>query len=274
MSPSLPPPPRKLSSSSNTSSSSHRYPKINPNSVAYASVADPSLLDQDDNDDLDHTLANLLGHSHISPQHHPQCRLYNPLNGSSSAGARPLSIASVSSLGSGSYTSYGSNASHSRRVSQALLSPLSPTLSEPHGSYFGTLKEDDECRDTDVSTMTPSNEYDMALAASSMPSCNCCSSARSNSICSSGTTGTGVAAQEDQHKQALFGHHPHRDSISLERLYDCNRLTVLKEHIPSEVRVRLSYHLDECWFLHFAPSGQYMASTGLDHSIVVWKDMV
>ncbi|KAF9090473.1 hypothetical protein BGX27_002255, partial [Mortierella sp. AM989] len=294
MSPSLPPPPRKSSSSSTSSAggTSYRYPKINPNTLN--SITDPSLLDQNDNDDLDQALAQLLGQTNISGSqypyhqyqsqghqtslHHPQCKHYR--TGGAGSGARPLSITSVSSLGSGSYSSYGS--SHSRRISQAPLSPLSPSLSDPtgsclSGSYFGTLNEDDEnkpsvddgeCHGDTASTLdNTSNIFDqsMALAASSFPSCTYCPSVRSDSICSSGT-------QEEQHAHRANNGHRHRDSIH--QLHDNNRLAILKEYVPSEVRNRLSYHLDECWFLHFSPSGQYMASTGLDHSIILWQDIV
>jgi WD40 repeat protein len=56
--------------------------------------------------------------------------------------------------------------------------------------------------------------------------------------------------------------------------FDTNRLTVLKESVPSEVRLRLSYHLDECWFVEFSPDGKWMASTGLDQAVIIWQDVL
>ncbi|KAF9201870.1 hypothetical protein BGZ49_007924, partial [Haplosporangium sp. Z 27] len=289
---SLPPPPRKTTSSNTASSSlapSYRYPKTNP---TLGTISDPSLLDQNDDEDLDQALAHLLGQTHIdgsqspyhinqsqgqqTPLHHPQCK-HHRTNGT---GARPLSIASVSTLSSGSFSSYGS--SHSRRVSQPYLSPLSPTLSDPtgsylSGSYFEAVKEDDESKQiidgenlddasiTIVDNTSSSYEHNMAFATSSYPSCTYCPSVRSDSICSTNTF-------EDQQQHGQQTTQNHRNSIH--QLYDSNRLAVLREYVPSEVRNRLSYHLDECWFLHFSPSGHYMASTGLDHSILIWQDLV
>ncbi|KAF9130893.1 hypothetical protein BGX30_013312 [Mortierella sp. GBA39] len=56
--------------------------------------------------------------------------------------------------------------------------------------------------------------------------------------------------------------------------FDTNRLAALKEFIPSEVRLRLSYHLDECWFVEFSPDGKWMASSGLDQSLIIWQDVL
>ncbi|KAG0295865.1 hypothetical protein BGZ96_010774 [Linnemannia gamsii] len=56
--------------------------------------------------------------------------------------------------------------------------------------------------------------------------------------------------------------------------FDSNRLAVLKESVPSEVRLRLSYHLDECWFVEFSPDGKWMASTGLDQAVIIWQDVL
>jgi WD40 repeat protein len=36
----------------------------------------------------------------------------------------------------------------------------------------------------------------------------------------------------------------------------------------------LTFHLDECWFVHFSPSGEYLASIGLDQSIILWRDLM
>ncbi|KAG9319994.1 hypothetical protein KVV02_002410 [Mortierella alpina] len=306
MSPSLPPPPRKLSSSGGSAPSSARYPTVNPNSLA---ASDP-LLDQDDDDDLDQALAQLLGQSHINSlqntsagvHHHPHCKHHGD--------NRPLSITSISSLGSGSYSSYGST--HSRRVSQAYMSPLSPALSEPSGtSYFSTLPEEvdeacptekdghknDTAADAPATTTTiasattaaastapasvQDHQEDMKMAASSFPSCTYCSSVRSNSICSSGTQDDKAALSNsggsnsnlNNHLRGLgLNHHQHRNSLH-HPFYENNRHAVLKEFVPTEVRHRLSYHLDECWFVHFSPSGKYLASTGLDQSILLWQNV-
>ncbi|KAG0204803.1 hypothetical protein BGX28_003375 [Mortierella sp. GBA30] len=295
MSPSLPPPPRNHSSSISSASGSARYPTVNPNSLAAAAAAADPTLDQDDQD-LDQALAQLLGQSHIHPQqhtppmvhHHPQCRHYG-------AAARPLSIASISSIGSGSYSSYGST--HSRRVSQACLSPLSPTLSEPPfssntsggASYFSTLPEeevdinDNETYPTDrkddnvVSGMAQEQQQqqeEMNWAGSSFPSCDYCSSVRSNSICSSCTPDEKSIIINNNSNYNLWGLDlQQHDRNSMNAFFDNNRQAILKELAPSVVRHRLNYHLDECWFVHFSPSGKYLASTGLDRSILLWQNV-
>ncbi|KAG0079040.1 hypothetical protein BGZ93_000364 [Podila epicladia] len=266
MSPSLPPPPRKLSSPANISNftPSPRYPKINPNHTTEGH--------DDDDDDLDEALAQMMAQSHINihpdhlnQPHLPHCKHYT----------RPHSITSLSSLGSESYSTYGS--SHSRRVSQAYLSPLSPAISEPSASsptssYFASFPNDD----------ASSSSHEDMVASSSFPSCTYCSSVRSNSICSVLSNGQ-QAAEESRSSQYLSPSSPSspkprgfegrktqgRDS----HYYDNQRLEHLRDLVPSVVRTRLSYHLDECWFVHFAPSGEYMASTGLDHSIIIWRDL-
>ncbi|KAG0307707.1 WD repeat-containing protein 26, partial [Dissophora globulifera] len=178
-----------------------------------------------------------------------------------------------------------------RRVSQAYLSPLSPDLSEPSnstGSYFGTVPEGYEYKpgmpETTAPGLLPSPralDHDMSMSTSPSPSCTYCSGMRSNSISS-------VSTQDDI-KSAVAGHSsssgaastigsfntglglqlPNRNS----QYFDNNRLAVLKEYVPSEVRLRLNYHLDECWTILFSPSGQYMASTGLDDAVVLWQDI-
>ncbi|KAG9061681.1 hypothetical protein KI688_007262 [Linnemannia hyalina] len=305
MSPSLPPPPRKLSSSSasgNSAPRSPRYPKINPNSLA---LSDPHHTQTEDDRDLDRALAELLGQSSLASNdnHHnphlPQCKYYTNnsdnyyySNHTTSSG-RPLSITSLSSLGSGSFTSYGS---HSRRVSQAFLSPLSPALSEPsssgHNPFFNTVPESDECLSSSqqqtqdsiavshrTTTGTATIEQDMGMFSSSMPSCTYCSSVRSNSICSSGTTDDKLASPTALYAaQSIHASSPttsiNKNRNSLQMAFDTNRLAALKEFIPSEVRLRLSYHLDECWFVEFSPDGKWMASSGLDQSVIIWQDVL
>ncbi|KAF9927053.1 hypothetical protein FBU30_003515 [Linnemannia zychae] len=65
-----------------------------------------------------------------------------------------------------------------------------------------------------------------------------------------------------------------RDRNSSYQFFENQRRSTLKELIPSEVRHRLTFHLDECWFVHFSPSGEFLASAGLDHSIILWKDLM
>ncbi|KAG0089175.1 hypothetical protein BGZ93_009993, partial [Podila epicladia] len=312
MSPSLPTPPRKLSSSSSISSPSTPRPKVNPNSVA-------STIDDDD-DNLDQALAQLLSqsisdHSYLyqpSQQQYQHCRHR----------ARPQSITSISSLGSGSYSSY-SGGQHSRRVSQAYLSPLSPTLSDHSTSYFSdcaschsatcssraflerdhflstTLEEGEGDYRYLSSDKDKEQQQDMTMAHAAAASCTCGSSVRSNSICS-------VSQEDNNNKISLFTNVPideaslqglglfqgqgfdhsstmvsasstvgrsrqHRDS--LRETFDSNRLASLKEIVPTEVRHRLSFHLDECWFVVFSPSGEFLASTGRDHSVLIWKGL-
>ncbi|KAG0325864.1 hypothetical protein BG000_001644 [Podila horticola] len=300
MSPSLPPPPRKLSSSSSISSPSTPRPKVNPNLVA-------STIDDDD-DKLDQALAQFLGQSSISDlpytyqpsQHYQHCRHR----------ARPQSITSVSSLGSGSYSSY--SGTHSRRVSQAYLSPLSPTFSDhstscPSRSLLErdhfltpTLEEGEGDYKYLSSDKDKEQEQDMAMAHAAAASCTCGSSVRSNSICSvtqednnminkisfdnipigeASLQGLGLfqgLGRPSDHSSAIIasttvGGSQHRRS--LHEIFDSSRLASLKEIVPTEVRHRLSFHLDECWFVVFSPSGEFLASTGRDHSVLIWKGL-
>ncbi|KAF8946035.1 hypothetical protein BGZ47_001473 [Haplosporangium gracile] len=313
MSPSLPPPPRKLSSASASGNSaprsprSPRYPKINPNSLA---LSDPFHIQTEDDQDLDQALAELLGQSSLTANdnsHHnphlPQCKYYNSNSDSyynsnhTTSSGRPLSITSLSSLGSESFTSYGS---HSRRVSQAFLSPLSPPLSEPscsgHNPFFNTVPKSDECPPSSqqptqdsigsdsvsqgVITGTTTIEQDLGKASSSIPSCTYCSSVRSNSICSSGTADdrlaspTAANASQSIHASSATTATKKKSRNSFQMAFDVKRFEVLKESIPSEVRLRLSYHLDECWFVEFSPDGKWMASTGLDQAVIIWQDVL
>ncbi|KAF9375079.1 hypothetical protein CPB97_011704 [Podila verticillata] len=270
MSPSLPPPPRKLSSPANISNPapSPRYPKINPNHTTEG---------QDHDDDLDEALAQMLAQSHInihpdhlSQPHLPHCKYYT----------RPHSITSLSSLGSESYSNPTFSA-HSRRVSQAYLSPLSPAISEPSASsptssYFTSFPNDE----------ASSSSHEDMVASSSFPSCTYCSSVRSNSISSVLSNGQ-QPSDEVRSNQYLSpsspsspmprggfeGRNRSQSHDGNSHYYDNQRLAQVRDLVPTVVRTRLSYHLDECWFVHFSPSGEYMASTGLDHSIVVWRDM-
>ncbi|KAG0281446.1 hypothetical protein BGZ95_003481 [Linnemannia exigua] len=101
-------------------------------------------------------------------------------------------------------------------------------------------------------------EQDMAMAGPLLPPCSYCSSVRSNSISS---------IIDDTHNQV-------RDRNSTYQYYEQQRQSVLRDLVPSEVRHRLTFHLDECWFVHFSPSGEYLASIGLDQSIILWRDLM
>ncbi|KAG0025177.1 hypothetical protein BGZ82_010159, partial [Podila clonocystis] len=308
MSPSLPPPPRKLSSSSSISSPSTPRPTVNPNSVA-------STLDGHDDDKLDQALAQLLGQSSISDLPYP----YQPSQQHYQHRTRPQSITSVSSLGSGSYSSYSGGA-HSRRVSQAYLSPLSPTLSDHSTSYFSdcaschsatcpsraflerdhflspTLEEGEGDYKYLSSDKEQEQEQDMAMAHAAAASCTCGSSVRSNSICSisqednilnkisldnvptgeASLQGLGLFQGSSDHSSTMVASTivgGSRQRNSLQEIFDSNRLASLKEIVPTEVRHRLSFHLDECWFVVFSPTGEFLASTGRDHSVLIWKDL-
>ncbi|KAF9127156.1 hypothetical protein BGW39_006080 [Mortierella sp. 14UC] len=98
----------------------------------------------------------------------------------------------------------------------------------------------------------------MAMAGPLVPSCSYCSSVRSNSISS---------IMDDTHSQA-------RDRNSTYQYFEQQRRNALRDVVPSEVRHRLTFHLDECWFVHFSPSGEYLASIGLDQSIILWRDLM
>jgi WD40 repeat protein len=56
--------------------------------------------------------------------------------------------------------------------------------------------------------------------------------------------------------------------------YENQRRDALRELVPNVVRQRLTFHLDECWFVHFSPSAQYLASAGLDFSVILWQDVM
>ncbi|KAF9922035.1 WD repeat-containing protein 26 [Linnemannia zychae] len=299
MSPSLPPPPRKLSSSSASGNSASRYPKINPNSLALA-ASDPLLNQSEEDQDLDRALAELLGQSTLSTDHHPndhhpQCRYYTSslsipdysdsyYNGSNTTSSgRPLSITSLSSLGSGSFTSYGT---HSRRVSQAFLSPLSPALSEPssanHNPFFNTVPEHDECsppQDSDTvsetTTATATHEQAMRMGPSLIPLCTYCARMQMNSVYGSGTADSkGLNSSSNSGSTIASPTTKANNRKSFQMAFDTNRLVALREFVPSEVRLRLTYHLDECWFAQFSPDGKMMASTGLDQSIIIWQNVL
>ncbi|KAF9167908.1 hypothetical protein BGX20_011462 [Mortierella sp. AD010] len=94
------------------------------------------------------------------------------------------------------------------------------------------------------------SEQSMGDAAGYLPSCSYCSSVRSDSV-------TSILSPEASAQS-----------------FESNRLERLRALVPSEVRRRISFHLDECWFVLFSPSAEYMASIGCDHSVVVWKDLM
>ncbi|KAF9575267.1 hypothetical protein BGW38_008242, partial [Lunasporangiospora selenospora] len=275
---SLPPPPRKHSSSTH----GHRIPKVNPKCLA-TDTAVPT----NDEHDLDEALAHLLNRStldaDLSSAHHPHlphCRYYSgPHSPSSSLDSEPHSI--CGSVG-------GVNA---RRASQAYLSPLSPAASDLSTAttattatatavscYFTAQAHSTRpchtCHSYSCTAVAMGEECDYAarsetaeLDQASTTPCPYCSSARSNSICS-------AMSQEDRQQQHHHQHqHPRSQSISMMPIYDPCSIETMRSLVPSEVRRRMSYHLDECWFVHFSPSGEYLASIGRDHNINLWQDM-
>ncbi|KAG9072511.1 hypothetical protein KI688_000282 [Linnemannia hyalina] len=102
------------------------------------------------------------------------------------------------------------------------------------------------------------HDQDMALAGPMLPSCSYCSSARSNSISN---------IMEETHNQL-------RERDSAYQCLEGQRRDALQNLVPSEVRHRLTFHMDECWFVHFSPSGQYLASVGLDQVVIIWQDLM
>ncbi|KAF9112513.1 hypothetical protein BGX27_003270 [Mortierella sp. AM989] len=262
MSFSLPPPRRTTSTGLNA-----RRPKVNPIAAA---VMELSLDPQSEEQDAD-TLANLLSQSHIHsdyfPQHLPQCRHYT----------RPRSITSTSSLSSESYSIYGSSQC-GRKTSQEPRSPPLSEVTEPISSpssricsnchtpscpSLAIFEEGDKatkfCQRRALSiSEDDGNEQYMADAAGYFPTCSYCSSIRSDSVSS--------IPEEQQHHNANVDRNP--------QLTECQRVEHLHTLVPGEIRRRLSFHLDECWFVHFSPSAEYMASIGRDYSIVVWKDLM
>ncbi|KAG9325708.1 hypothetical protein KVV02_006211, partial [Mortierella alpina] len=63
-------------------------------------------------------------------------------------------------------------------------------------------------------------------------------------------------------------------SIKTDALFCQQRMSNLRAMVPQVVRRRLNYHLDECWFVHFSPSGEFLASIGLDQTIALWHDIM
>ncbi|KAF9366229.1 hypothetical protein BGX34_004918 [Mortierella sp. NVP85] len=101
-------------------------------------------------------------------------------------------------------------------------------------------------------------EQSMSDVGGSFLSCSYCSSVRSSSVAS---------LDDGQHHLHLHQQTPK------EHLFDNQRMEHLKNLVPTEVRRKLSFHVDECWFVHFSPSGEYLASIGLDYSIVLWRNL-
>ncbi|KAG0252426.1 hypothetical protein DFQ27_008085, partial [Actinomortierella ambigua] len=68
----------------------------------------------------------------------------------------------------------------------------------------------------------------------------------------------------------------HRNSLHLfeDQAEPAVSLEALKALVPSQIRCRLAYHLDECWLVEFSPSGEYLASTGPDQVVILWGDLL
>lgn len=275
---SLSPPPRRATSTGVAT----RRPMVNPNSLALA-AREASTVDPQDCEEVDKALAQLLSQAHIVHPDHlhqphlPQCRHYT----------RPRSITSISSLGSEPHSTY--TGSQNRRTTHAPRSPLFPDLNggEPTPSatsmYFSThasarpcpschsyacpslsiCEDDDEkavpfCQrgNSRMKSLFIDDEAEQSMSdvGGSFLSCSYCSSVRSNSV-----------ASLDDNQQ----HHSHQQPTNREH----DRMDHLKNLVPTEVRQKLSVHVDECWFVHFSPSAEYMSSIGLDYSIILWRNL-
>ncbi|KAF9976435.1 hypothetical protein BGZ73_008570 [Actinomortierella ambigua] len=68
----------------------------------------------------------------------------------------------------------------------------------------------------------------------------------------------------------------HRNSLHLyeDQAEPTASLEALKALVPSQVRCRLAFHLDECWLVEFSPSGEYLASAGADNVVMLWGDLM
>ncbi|KAG0360597.1 WD repeat-containing protein 26 [Gamsiella multidivaricata] len=60
----------------------------------------------------------------------------------------------------------------------------------------------------------------------------------------------------------------------VENLCDSERMAHMRSLVPRMVRRRINHHFDECWYVRFSPSGEYMASIGLDQVIHIWKNIM
>ncbi|KAK5828550.1 WD40-repeat-containing domain protein [Linnemannia elongata] len=231
---SLSPPPRKQSLSSPQRSPSARYPKINTNAL---SAAYPSI--KEDDQDVEKDLANFFASTSLT----------TPTSSSSSSTSptplpdrnhytRPSSIATFYSPVDPSDSSWSSK-----------TSPQPCPLGHHHHLHHHELD----------GTQNGGHEQDMALAGPMLPSCSYCSSARSNSISS---------IMEETHSSQI------RERNSAYQCLEGKRRDALRDLVPSEVRHRLTFHLDECWFVHFSPSGQYLVSVGLDQVLIIWQDLM
>ncbi|KAF8944502.1 WD repeat-containing protein 26 [Haplosporangium gracile] len=65
-----------------------------------------------------------------------------------------------------------------------------------------------------------------------------------------------------------------RERNSTYQYFEGKHRDALRDLVPSEVRHRLTFHLDECWFVHFSPSAQYLVSVGLDQAVIIWRDLM
>ncbi|KAF9904479.1 hypothetical protein BX616_001280, partial [Lobosporangium transversale] len=267
---------------------------------------DKALLELLSNTCLDHGQDRDYIRQHFSNHyHHPQCKFYTR--------RRSITSDSSLGSGSEIYSTSTGGSQENQRTSQATHSPLFPELSAepiPAASpllatspmYFNSsnnnhnavsfstgpclscqsyscpsiiAQEEKKGKDGVEKTATTlfcprgSSEVGMEGTAPFSSSCSYCSSliARSNSSTSMMMTDDSRSTSDMSVVSTLHAH-------GLQHLlFDDQRLKHLRTLVPSEVRRRLSFHLDECWFVHFSPSAEYMASIGLDHTINLWKDL-
>ncbi|KAF9091158.1 hypothetical protein BGX23_005425 [Mortierella sp. AD031] len=240
MTSSLSPPPRKQSVSTPQRSASARYPTINTNALL---AAHAPIHEHDDRHDQDIEKFFASSTQPIHPDHLNTSSNTIPLPNRTHY-SRPTSIAT------GVYSPIDpADASWSSKAS-----PQPCPLGHQHHLHHHN----------DLGLYDNSNNHgldqDMAMAGPLLPSCSYCSSVRSNSISS---------IMDDAHNNNMT-----RDRNSTYQYFENQRRKALRDLVPSEPRHRLTFHLDECWFVHFSPSAEYLASIGLDHSIILWRDVM
>lgn len=200
------------------------------------SAAYPSI--NEDDQDVEKDLANFFASTSLTtPTSSSSSISLTPLPDRNHY-TRPSSIATVYSPVDPSDSSWSSK-----------TSPQPCPLGHHHHLHYHELDN----------TQHGGHDQDMALAGPMLPSCSYCSSARSNSISS---------IMEENHNSQV------RERNNAYQCLEGLRRDALRQLVPSEVRHRLTFHLDECWFVHFSPSGRYLASVGLDQVVIIWQDLM
>ncbi|KAG0225453.1 hypothetical protein BGX31_007622 [Mortierella sp. GBA43] len=120
--------------------------------------------------------------------------------------------------------------------------------------------------DNRMKSLFPDDETEQSMSdvGGSFLSCSYCSSVRSNSVAS---------LDDNQRHHSLHQQPTSREHEQNTLLNDTQRKDHLKNLVPTEVRCKLSAHVDECWFVHFSPSAEYMSTVGLDYTINLWQNL-